>query len=54
MKYRVPQGPMLGRLLFLIYINGLHRASAYINPIMLADDTNLLCSSKDMKTLLKQ
>ena len=44
---------MLGRLLFLIYVNDLHRASAYINPIMLADDTNLFCSSKDIKTLFE-
>ena len=42
---------MLVPLLFLIYVNDLHEASAYINPIMFADDTNSFCSSKDTKTL---
>ena len=41
---------MLVPLLFLIYVNDLHRASAYINPIMFVDDTNSFCSSKDTKT----
>ena len=41
---------MLVPLLFLIYVNDLHEASAYINPIMFADDTNSFCSSKDTKT----
>ena len=41
---------MLVPLLFLIYGNDLHRASAYINPIMFVDDTNSFCSSKHTKT----
>ena len=41
---------MLVPLLFLIYVNDLHRASAYINPIMFVDDANSFCSSKDTKT----
>ena len=41
---------MLVPLLFLIYVNDLHRASAYINLIMFVDDTNSFCSSKDTKT----
>ena len=41
---------MLVPSLFLIYVNYLYRASAYINPIMFVDDTNSFCSSKDTKT----
>ena len=38
---------------FLIYLNDLHGAPAYINPIMFCDDTNSFCSSKDAKTLFE-
>ena len=50
---RIPQGLMLVPLSFLIYVNDLHGASAYINPIMFVDDTNSFCSSKDAKTLFE-
>ena len=47
---RVPQDLMLGPLLFLIYVNELHGASACINQIMFVDDTNSFCLSKYTKT----
>lgn len=47
----VPQGSILGPLLFLIYINDLPNASKIFNAILFADDTNLFYSNKDLEML---
>ena len=50
----VPQGSVLGPILFLIYINDLHRCIKYSKTYHFADDTNLLHISKDYKTLQRK
>ena len=43
--FEVPQDLILGPLIFLSYVNDLHRVPACINPIMFVDKTNLFYSS---------
>ena len=47
----VPQRPILGPLLFLLYINDLLQTSKLIDPTIFADNTNLFYSGKDIHSL---
>ena len=47
----VPQGSVLGPLLFLLYVNDIHKCSNKLRFYLFADDTNILYADKNVKAL---
>jgi len=47
----IPQGSVIGPLLFIIYINDICHSSPLLKFFLFADDTNILYANKNLRTL---
>ena len=54
MKCGVPQGSILGLLLFLVYVNDLAKVCKKTSPFLFADDTNLFKSGTDLVQIIRE
>ena len=49
-KYGAPQGSVLGPILFLLFVNDIHRSLSKITIKLFADDTNCFMSDKNFNS----
>ena len=53
-EYGVPQGSVLGPLLFILYANDISQCMSYCRTILFADDTTVYQVGKDPNTMYRQ
>ena len=50
---RVPQGSIMGSLLFLLYVNDIANVSTSLLPILFADDTNVFLTGNNIAQMIE-
>ena len=50
----IPQGSILGPILFILYINDICKVSSILKYVVFADDTNIFCAGENLQNMLKE